>query len=68
MSSTNHLVDKPKYIIQAMDTHLLTPSPLIEEESGLGYQNTLVSFTLYIIVTVHNRTEVVQVADYKAMK
>lgn len=44
MSSSNHLVDSPKYIIQAMDTHLLTPSPLIEEESGLGYQNTLVSF------------------------
>lgn len=43
MSSSNHLVDSPKYIIQAMDTHLLTPSPTEEEESGLGYQNTLVS-------------------------
>lgn len=46
MSSSNHLVDSPKYVIQAMDTHLqLTPSPLEEEESGLGYQNTLVSLT-----------------------
>lgn len=34
-------VPHPKYFIQAMDTPL---TPLDEDEPGLGYQNTLVSF------------------------
>lgn len=42
-SSSDRLVVSPKYIIQAMDTNLITPLPLNGEESGLGYQNTLVS-------------------------
>lgn len=58
MSSTNRFVDSPKYIIQAMDTNLLTPSsPFEEEESGLGYQNTLVSVTFQIIFFVQNRDD-----------
>lgn len=48
MSSVQNYSDPLNSIVKPMDKRVFSPSQLHEEESGLGYLNTLVSYLKYV--------------------